>query len=93
MARSTLACPNCQGRRSRTLNSRSQPDRVNRRRECADCSARFSTVEMVVVVRGSRSGQNMTSEEVALRQAKTKLAALRSALRYVLEDDPEEEPT
>jgi transcriptional regulator NrdR family protein len=47
-----IACPKCQGYRSRVINTRplTREDGVYRRRECLDCRKRFSTAEVVVVL-------------------------------------------
>jgi transcriptional regulator NrdR family protein len=46
-----IACPKCQGYRSRVIATRplAREDGVYRRRECLDCRKRFSTAEVVVL--------------------------------------------
>lgn len=43
-----LACPHCQGRVSRVVETRETGDALRRRRECAACGKRWSTAEVLV---------------------------------------------
>jgi len=42
-----MDCPTCYGD-TRVINSREGKDLIRRRRECAECKVRFTTVEVVV---------------------------------------------
>jgi len=44
-----MLCPFCNSQRDKVVNSRPSPsgDSIRRRRECLDCSKRFTTVEMI----------------------------------------------
>lgn len=41
-----MQCPNCKTDSSSVIDSRQQPDHVNRRRWCPVCGHRFSTIEI-----------------------------------------------
>lgn len=43
-----MSCPNCKSPSSAVLSTRRKGTHLRRRRECADCSCRWSTVEIDV---------------------------------------------
>ncbi len=45
-----MNCPNCKSNQLVVVDSRPQPEHVDRRRECLVCGLRFNTIEIETVV-------------------------------------------
>ena len=59
------ACPSCRSGRTKVTNSRVKEGSIRRRRECLDCTGRFSTLEVQI---SEHSGATVT--HMAMREAK-----------------------
>lgn len=59
------ACPACSSGRTKVTNSRVKEGAIRRRRECLDCTSRFSTLEVPI---SEHSGATMT--HMAMLEAK-----------------------
>jgi transcriptional repressor NrdR len=46
-----LSCPSCASQASRILETRPQGEAIRRRRECLNCSVRFTTIERVITAK------------------------------------------
>ena len=57
-----MKCPRCGSENVYVVDSRARPDWIRRRRKCADCSYRFSSIELgvhliqQVVINGQKLG-------------------------------------
>ena len=71
-----LACPQCAGLRLSVLDSRAgKQNTIRRRRVCADCRARFTTYEIIVL-----DGETILPPCIDLREAIEAIRATLAAL-------------